>query len=228
MSIRTPLLLVVCSLSMLLMLTACSSSEEALPEPDETTETPTTTSQNASDPETLTDTPGTPPSNSETTSTEPSDSVLGISTSAWQDGDAIPMQYSCDGSGVSPPLALENVPPDTRSLALIMNDPDAPSGNFVHWVVFNLDPSRRDISEGLGRSGAETVSEGLQGLNDFRQLGYSGPCPPQGTVHTYVLTVYALDRTLDLPSGTTADELLEAMQGNILTSAELRGTFNRG
>ncbi|MDE0268828.1 MAG: YbhB/YbcL family Raf kinase inhibitor-like protein [Acidimicrobiaceae bacterium] len=227
MSIRTPLLLVVHLLSVLLMLAACSS-EEALPEPDETSETPTTTSQNASDPETLTGTPDTPPSNSETASAEPSDSVLGVSTSAWQDGDAIPVKYSCDGSDVSPPLDLENVPFDTRSLALIMNDPDAPSGNFVHWVIFNLDPSRRDISEGLGQSGAATASEGLQGLNDFRQLGYSGPCPPQGTAHTYVLTVYALDGILDLPSSATADELLEAMQENILASAELRGAFTRG
>ena len=219
-------LLVVPLLSALLVLVACSS-EETPPEPDGTTETPTTTSQDASDPETVTETPGTPSSTSETTSAEPSDSVLGISTSAWQDGDTIPAKYSCDGSDVSPPLALENVPPDTRSLALIMNDPDAPSGNFVHWVIFNLDPGRRDISEGLGQSGAEAASEGLHGLNDFRRLGYGGPCPPQGPAHTYVLTVYALDRMLDLPSGATADELLEAMKGNILASAELRGVFGR-
>lgn len=176
--------------------------------------------------------PATTVTTSETSSTEqpttdahPS-SKLNIFSDAWQDGGTIPTQYSCEGSDISPPLLLDGIPPATRSLALIMNDPDAPSGNFVHWVIFNLDPGRVSISEGLGRPDAAAV-EGSHGMNDFGELGYRGPCPPRGSTHTYVLTAYALDRVLELPSGVTAGELLAVTPGSVLSSATLQGTFGR-
>ena len=151
--------------------------------------------------------------------------ALVITSSAFSEGQAIPSLYTCDGPDVSPDLAWSGVPETAASLALICDDPDAPMGTWVHWVLFNI-PADTD---GLP---AEIPSDGIlensacHGKNDFGRLGYGGPCPPGGT-HRYFFKLYALDTQLELDSGSTKAQLLEAMQGNILAEGQLMGTYSR-
>ena len=152
--------------------------------------------------------------------------AMQVTSPAFEDGQPIPAEYTCEGEDISPPINLSTPPPQTRSLALIMDDPDAPGGTFVHWLAFNLDSSRHELNEGLGREG-DQVDEGLHGVNDFGRHGYGGPCPPPGPAHTYRFMVYALDRELDLEAGATVTELLTSMRGNVLGLGILEGTFAR-
>ncbi|MGD8901129.1 MAG: YbhB/YbcL family Raf kinase inhibitor-like protein [Desulfobacterales bacterium] len=151
--------------------------------------------------------------------------ALVITSSAFSEGQAIPSLYTCDGPDVSPDLAWSGVPETAASLALICDDPDAPMGTWVHWVLFNI-PADTD---GLP---AEIPSDGIlensacHGKNDFGRLGYGGPCPPGGT-HRYFFKLYALDTQLELDSGSTKAQLLEAMQGHILAEGQLMGTYSR-
>lgn len=144
---------------------------------------------------------------------------------AFEEGDMIPKQYTCDGPDVSPPLAWSSVPNGTKSLALICDDPDAPMGTWVHWVLFNLPADNKDLPEKVPAH--KTLANGAkQGTNDFRKIGYGGPCPPSGT-HRYYFKLYALDTEINLEAGATKKELLKAMEGHILAEGQLMGKYKR-
>lgn len=148
-----------------------------------------------------------------------------ITSSAFQDGGMIPAKYTCDGADVSPPLQWDNVPQGTKSIALICDDPDAPMGTWVHWVLFNLPADTRQLPEDVPPD--KTLSTGAsQGTSDFGRIGYGGPCPPGGT-HRYFFKIYALDSKLDLPAGARKDDLVEAMQGHSLGQGQLIGKYKR-
>ncbi len=148
-----------------------------------------------------------------------------LRSSAFSQGQAIPAKYTCDGSDNSPPLAWTETSPGTKSLALIADDPDAPAGTWVHWVVYNLPPATRELRERFPTDGR--LADGtMQGKNDFGRTGYGGPCPPSGT-HRYFFQLFALDTMISLPPGPTAQQLRAAMQGHILAEAQLMGTYRR-
>lgn len=142
---------------------------------------------------------------------------LALSSPAFADGASIPVAYSRDGENVNPPLRVSGVPERTGSLALVVDDPDAPGGPFVHWLVWNIDPAVRDIPPGWDPDA--TVGE-----NDFGNRGYDGPDPPRGT-HTYRFKLYALSTRLDLPTKTTMRELGRAMAGSVLAATQLTGEY---
>ena len=150
---------------------------------------------------------------------------IDVVSSAFEEGGAIPARYTCDGLDVSPPLSWSSVPDGTQSLALIADDPDAPGGTFVHWVIYNLPPDTRRLPEDVPNR--ETLlSEAAQGVNGAGRVGYMGPCPPSGT-HRYFFKVYALDTGLNLGGGATKEGLLDAMEGHVLAEGQLMGTYRR-
>jgi len=150
---------------------------------------------------------------------------LTLTSPAFNAGEPIPVQYTCDGEDISPALNWSAPPEGTQSFALIMDDPDAPSGDYVHWVLYNLPAVVRTLSEAV--PGGEPLPDGgLQGRNGWRNEGYGGPCPPSGT-HRYFFKLYALDSLLDAGPGLSKQELLEAIQGHVLAYGELMGTFSR-
>ncbi|MDP3997734.1 MAG: YbhB/YbcL family Raf kinase inhibitor-like protein [Candidatus Andersenbacteria bacterium] len=142
-----------------------------------------------------------------------------IST-AFDNKTTIPARYTCDGQNINPPLEIKDVPTGAKSLAIIINDPDAPSGNFIHWVIWNINPATAIITAN------STPLNSIQGQNSSDQTGYTGPCPPSGT-HRYYFTLYALDTTFDLPITTNASDLQATMQNHILKEAQLMGTYRR-
>jgi Raf kinase inhibitor-like YbhB/YbcL family protein len=148
-----------------------------------------------------------------------------LTSSAFPDGGAIPPRYTCDGKDVSPPLAWSAPPRGTKSLALICDDPDAPAGVWVHWVAYDLPASSPGLPEAVPPR-EEIAGGGRRGRNDFRKIGYGGPCPPSGT-HRYVFTVSALDRTLHLRAGATKGELVAAMRNHVLEEGRLTGKYSR-
>lgn len=149
-----------------------------------------------------------------------------ITSSAFEDGGLIPAKYTCDGADVSPPLQWDAVPEGTKSIALICDDPDAPMGTWVHWVIFGLPADIRELAEDVPPD--KTLPNGArQGTSDFGRIGYGGPCPPSGT-HRYFFKIYALDRELDLPAGARKRDLLKAVEGHILGQGELVGKYKRG
>jgi Raf kinase inhibitor-like YbhB/YbcL family protein len=149
-----------------------------------------------------------------------------LTSSAFKSGEAIPLEYTCDGDNVSPPLAWADAPAGTQSLALIVRDPDAPGGTFIHWVAYNIPPTTRALAKSV--RGAKRASDGtLQGQNDFARIGYGGPCPPPGPTHHYHFTLYALDTRLAERAGDDAAQLDSAMNGHILGQAALVGTYHR-
>jgi Raf kinase inhibitor-like YbhB/YbcL family protein len=151
---------------------------------------------------------------------------LELKSSAFTNSGSIPKQHTCDGSDRSPALAWNDSPQGTRSFALIMDDPDAPMGTFVHWVMYNLPPSARQLPEGI--PGNEAVQDGgLQGVNDFPRTGYGGPCPPPGRPHRYYFKLYALDSTLSLKAGAQKKDVEEQMKGHILAQGTLMGRYGR-
>ena len=152
----------------------------------------------------------------------PPASGLRLTSSAFNEGGKIPVRFTCDGENVSPPLVWTGAPAATRSFALVVNDPDAPAGDWVHWVVFNL-----PAGTALLAAGPAPLPEGTgQGRNDFGEGRYGGPCPPGGT-HRYVHTLYALDTVLTGLSSPTRDALQAAMKGHVLASATLTGRYSR-
>ncbi|NOY77189.1 MAG: YbhB/YbcL family Raf kinase inhibitor-like protein [Calditrichaeota bacterium] len=151
--------------------------------------------------------------------------ALQLISSAFEAGGMIPARYTCDGANVSPPLSWEGVPPNAKSLALICDDPDAPMGTWVHWVLFDLPTTITQLPEDVPPK-KNLANSARQGLNDFRKIGYGGPCPPGG-IHRYFFRLYALDTFLNLPPGVTKAELLKAMEGHILEQAELIGKYGR-
>lgn len=148
-----------------------------------------------------------------------------MQSSAFEDGGMIPRQYTCDGVDISPGLQWAAVPEETQSLALIADDPNAPSGTFVHWVLYGLSAERHELTENMPKD--KTLPNGaLQGVNDFGRIGYGGPCPPSGT-HRYSFTLYALDTDLDLPPGQSRAALLDVMQDHILARGQIMGRYKR-
>lgn len=146
--------------------------------------------------------------------------TLTITSQAFSDKGMIPARFTCDGQDVNPSLEWGITPTGTRTLALIMDDPDAPVGTWVHWVVWNIQPETRHIKENSVPAGA------LQGLNSWKRTVYGGPCPPSGT-HRYYFKLYALDTALDLPRTAAKAELELAMHGHILAQGEIMGTYRR-
>lgn len=151
---------------------------------------------------------------------------LRLASTAFQPGQAIPARHACTGQDLSPPLAWINLPKGTRSLTLIVDDPDAGPRAFTHWLIYNVPPEISILPEGLGMG--ETLSLGeLQGLNDFRKPGWSGPCPPPGAPHRYIFRLYALDAMLMLPPGAPRPQIDKAMEGHILAQTRLSASFKR-
>jgi Raf kinase inhibitor-like YbhB/YbcL family protein len=143
-----------------------------------------------------------------------------ITSSAFEEGSQIPKKYTCDGENVSPPVAWSGIPNGTKSLVLILNDPDAPSKDFVHWVLFNIPATTDELPEGA-------AGIGVSGTNGYRKTGYNGPCPPLGTLHRYFFTLYALDKELKLSAGATKADIETAIRGHLLASAQLIGKYGR-
>jgi Raf kinase inhibitor-like YbhB/YbcL family protein len=148
-----------------------------------------------------------------------------LTSTAFTQGEPIPVKYTCDGEDVSPPLEWGDPPHGTHSFALINDDPDAPVGTWDHWILYNLPDEARTLPEAVP-SDAELPDGSRHGQNSWRRLGYGGPCPPSGT-HRYFFKLYALDTTLDLASGANKKQLLQAMEGHILGQAELIGVYTR-
>lgn len=151
-------------------------------------------------------------------------SEIKVTSGAFAEGDMIPQKYTCDGENVSPPLKWEGVPEKAQTLAVIADDPDAPSGTWVHWVLFNLPVTPRELPEGIAPE--KQASPAKQGMNDFKNTRYGGPCPPSG-VHRYYFKVYALDTRLSLDTGATKADVLKAMQGHVLADGQLIGKYER-
>jgi Raf kinase inhibitor-like YbhB/YbcL family protein len=151
------------------------------------------------------------------------DTILEIqfSSTAFVEGTSIPVMHTCDGADVSPPLSWNSPPSGVRSLALIVDDPDAPGGDWVHWVIYGISPDRTNLPEG------NTDTTTIGGTNDFGDTNYGGPCPPPGNAHRYFFKLYALDTALDLEAGATKIELLDAMTNHIIAQGTLMGTYQR-
>ncbi len=147
---------------------------------------------------------------------------LKIQSPAFNNNEMIPRKYTCDGSDISPLLVWGGVPKNTKSLAVICDDPDAPGKVWVHWVVYNLSPEIKTLEGGISMS-ANVL---LQGINDFKKIGYCGPCPPSG-IHRYFFKLYALDIKVPLSAGATKDQLLAIMKEHILAEAQLIGKYKR-
>lgn len=152
--------------------------------------------------------------------------VFALASSAFANGGAIPAIYTGDGADISPPLEWTAPPAGTASLVLICEDPDAPVGNWVHWVIFNLPPDSAGLPEGVPAEPSYGASA-LQGLNSWGSTGYGGPAPPSGT-HRYFFRLYALDCMLRIGPRATAERVRQAMEGHVLAEAELMGTYARG
>ena len=151
--------------------------------------------------------------------------TIHITSTAFSEGGMIPKRHTCDGDDMSPPLAWSGVPEGTTTIALICDDPDAPVGTWVHWVLFNLPEGTRELPAAVPPD--KVLQNGARhGKNDFRRLGYGGPCPPGGT-HRYFFKLYALDSQIGLDSGATKAELLKAMAGHILAEGQLMGRYAR-
>jgi Raf kinase inhibitor-like YbhB/YbcL family protein len=188
----------------LLVLAACSPTEP-LAEPGTSTTTSTTTSATTSPP---------------TASTVPPS--FSVTSPAFDSGEPIPPEYTCDGSDVSPELNIVGIPPETVSLVMIVDDPDASLGVWDHWVEFDIVPDGGSLS--IERA---TGPVGVPGVNSWNLSGYMGPCPPAGEEHEYHFEVYALDRLLDLPEGVPSSQVYPAMDGGIISGVELIGTYSR-
>jgi len=148
---------------------------------------------------------------------------MSLSSSAFKDGQPIPVDYTCDGKNISPPLSWTGAPGETKSLLLIVDDPDAPSGVWTHWIVWNLSTDTSALPEDFTKS----PSSATQGNNDFKKLGYGGPCPPTGKAHRYYFRIYALDTALDVPAGATRKQIDAAMAKHVLSMGQLMGTYQR-
>jgi len=149
-----------------------------------------------------------------------------LTSSAFGSGAAIPEQYSCKGADNSPALEWSGAPAHVASFALIMDDPDAPAGTWVHWVLWNLPANAHSLPEGVSKR--EQLDNGArQGRNSFRKAGYNGPCPPAGATHRYFFRLYALDGALDLAAGASRSQLDAAIKGHVLAQAEYMGKFHR-
>jgi hypothetical protein len=154
-------------------------------------------------------------------------SIMHLSSTAFNEGEPIPAKYTCEGRNVSPPLTWTGVPAGSKSLVLIADDPDAPVGTWVHWVLYDLPVTVSELTEDLPRN-QYTPAGAKQGQNSFGHLGYGGPCPPPGKAHRYFFKLYALDAAqLDLKPGATKKDVEGAMEKHVLAQAQLMGTYKR-
>jgi Raf kinase inhibitor-like YbhB/YbcL family protein len=161
----------------------------------------------------------------QTTKQEGRKTEMKITSSAFKEGEMIPSKYTCDGEDISPQLSWTGAPDNTKSFALIADDPDAPVGIWVHWVIYNMPPAVMELKENFPKD--KSFDDGTkQGMTDFRRIGYGGPCPPSGT-HRYYFKLYALDIILAKDAGLAKKELLDAMQGHIIAEAQLMGKYKR-
>ena len=150
-----------------------------------------------------------------------------LTSSAFKNNEQIPRKYTCEGQDISPPLKWEGYPAGTKSFALIVEDLDAPGGVFTHWIMYNIPAGVSELKEGV-KPVEELSSGAMQGVNDFKKIGYRGPCPPPGKTHRYVFKLYALNSPLDLKPGASKEEVLKAMSRHILAEASLTGVYSRG
>jgi Raf kinase inhibitor-like YbhB/YbcL family protein len=151
-----------------------------------------------------------------------------LTSPAFEPGGSIPARHTCDGEDLSPELRWTDAPAGTRSFALICDDPDAPVGTWVHWVLYNVPADRRSLPEAVPGDGSLRDPDGAKhGRNDFRKLGYGGPCPPPGGPHRYFFKLYALDSAVALQPGATKTEVETAMRDHVLGEAQLMGTYAR-
>jgi Raf kinase inhibitor-like YbhB/YbcL family protein len=151
--------------------------------------------------------------------------TLKLTSTAFADGGEIPPKYTCDGADYSPPLAWSGVPERAKSLALVVDDPDAPGGTWVHWVIYQIPAAEKGFTAGTPAPDV-VPADARQGKNDFGRVGYGGPCPSDGT-HRYYFKLYALDTDLNLPSAATKDQLLKAVDGHVLAEGQLMGRYAR-
>ena len=147
-------------------------------------------------------------------------SPMKITSTAFSENTSIPATYSCDAAGINPPLSFSDIPSQAKSLALIVDDPDAPNGTFVHWVVYNIHPTVTNIEEGKG------IPQATIGINGIGKEGFIAPCPPSGQ-HRYYFKLYALDSVLPNPPGANKDEILDAIKGHVISEAQLVGLYKR-
>lgn len=152
--------------------------------------------------------------------------AFAISSASFPNGGDIPKKFTCDGADVSPELSWTGTPSGTQSFALIADDPDAPAGTWTHWVLFNIPVSTASLAEGLSKIDQLPGGE-RQGRNDFRKIGYNGPCPPPGKPHRYFFKLFALAKKLELEPGPSRQEVEQAMQGHILSKTEWMGKYQR-
>lgn len=146
--------------------------------------------------------------------------AITVTSDAFVEGGKIPVQYTCDGENKSPQLSWSGAPAGAKSIALIMDDPDAPMGTYVHWVLYDLPGDSVELSEGV-------QGVGVAGVNSARKSTYSGPCPPRGPEHHYIFKIYALDKVLGLSAGATKADVESAMQGHVLAAGQLVGVYGR-
>jgi hypothetical protein len=152
--------------------------------------------------------------------------AISISSDVFENGSMLSSEYTCDGSDVSPALSWDTIPVGTQSIAIIVDDPDAPGKTWVHWVIYNIPADSSGLPGAVPKN--KTLDDGsLQGKNDFGRIGYNGPCPPPGKPHRYFFKVYALDTTLGLKSGATKSQLESAMSGHILAQGKMVGKYGR-
>jgi hypothetical protein len=151
---------------------------------------------------------------------------LALTSAAFRDGESVPVRHACDGEDLSPPLAWTGAPVETRTFALICDDPDAPRGTWVHWLIWNLPADAVELGEGVPPR-PELPSGARQGLNDGGDLGYAGPCPPPGKPHRYFFRLNALDTAINLPPGVNRSDLEAAMAGHILAQGTTMGIYQR-
>ena len=149
-----------------------------------------------------------------------------LSSASFSNGADIPKKFTCAGPDVSPQLSWTEPPPATKSFALVVDDPDAPVGNWNHWTLWNLPPTSRGLPENVSKE-ARLADDTWQGINDFHKTGYNGPCPPAGKPHRYYFKLFALDAKLELKPGSGKPELESAMKGHILSQAEWMGSYKR-
>ena len=154
--------------------------------------------------------------------------MFALTSSAFQDGGTIPAKHTCDGPDVSPPLAWSGAPAGTASLTLISDDPDAPAGTWVHWVLYDLPEGLTALPEGVATvDRPRELGGAAQGKTDFGRVGYGGPCPPPGPAHRYLFKLYALDRKLGLKAGASKADVERAMAGHVLATAQVMGRYGR-
>lgn len=149
-----------------------------------------------------------------------------LTSSDFQNGGTIPKNLTCDGADVSPELSWSDAPKGTQSFALIADDPDAPAGTWTHWVIYNLPGDTKSLPESVNKID-QLPNGAMQGRNDFRKIGYGGPCPPPGKPHRYFFRLYALDTKLNLKPGASRQEVEAAMKGHVVAQADLMGKFGR-